>query len=123
MKKVVVLTDYSLLVQGIASRLRQSAHSLEVELVDFRQANVLETLIKIQPQVVILESRDVEKSSMCSLGSLFEALPNLVVIELNLEKSNIHMIRGDQYQAMDSTDLLRVLDDVNGHFPEVFAAI
>jgi len=123
MKKVVVLTDYSLLVQGIASRLRQSAHSLEVELVDFRQANVLETLINLQPQVVILESTDVEKSSMCSLGSLFEALPNLVVIELNLENSNIHMIRGDQYQAMDSTDLLRVLDDVNGHFPEVFAAI
>jgi DNA-binding NarL/FixJ family response regulator len=123
MKKVVVLTDYSLLAQGIASRLRQSSRSLEVEVVDFRQPGVLDTLIQLQPQVVIFESRDVESSSMCSLGSLFNALPNLVVVELNLDNSNIQLIRGGQYKAIDSTDLLRVLDDLGGHFPNVLAVV
>jgi DNA-binding NarL/FixJ family response regulator len=123
MKRVVVLTDYSLLAQGIASRLRQSSRSLQVDVVDFRQPNVLDSLVQLQPQVVIFESRDVEKSNMCSLSSLFNALPNLVVIELNLDNSNIHLIRGGQYNAIDCTDLLRVLDDASGHFPEILAAI
>ena len=123
MKKVVVLTDYSLLAQGITSRLRQSSSSLEVMVLDFRQANVMEELLRIQPQVVIYGSRDVEKSDRIPLGSLFNILPNLMVIELNLDNSNIQLIRGGQYNAADSTDLVSMLEDVSGKFPEIIAAI
>lgn len=123
MKKVVVLTDYSLLAQGIASRLRQSSRSLEVMVLDFRQANLMEELVSIQPQVVIYGSRDVEKSDRIPLGSLFNILPNLMVIELNLDNSNIQMIQGGQYNAADCKDLVSMLEDVNGKFPEVLAAI
>jgi hypothetical protein len=122
-KKVVVLTDYSLLAQGIASRLRQSSRSLEVEVVDFRQADVLEEIIKMQPQVVIYGSRDVEKSNTCPLGSLFNALPNLMVIEVNLDNSNVQLIRSGQYNAADFSGLVRMLEDVSGNFPELVAAI
>lgn len=123
MKKVVVLTDYSLLAQGIASRLRQSSRSLEVVVLDFRQADVMEELVNLRPQVVIYGSRDVEQSDRIPLGSLFNMLPNLMVIELNLDNSNIQLIRGGQYNAADSTDLVSMLEDVNGKFPEVLAAI
>jgi hypothetical protein len=123
MKKVVVLTDYSLLAQGIASRLRQSSHSLEVDVVDFRRPDVMDEIIKLQPQVVIFGSNDVEKSNRCPLGSLFNALPNLMVIELNLNNSNIQLIRGGQYNAADFTDLVRMLEDVSGSFPEILAEI
>ena len=123
MKKVVVLTDYSLLAQGIASRLRQSSRSLEVIVLDFRQANVLEELVKLQPQAVIYGSRDVEKSDQCPLGSLFNVLPNLMVIELSLDNSNIQLIRGGQYNAAEFTDLVSMLEDVSGKFPEFVEAI
>jgi gamma-glutamyl phosphate reductase len=123
MKKVVVLTDYSLLAQGIASRLRQSSRSLEVVVLDFRQADVMNELVRLQPQVVIYGSRDVEQSDRCPLGSLFNALPNLTVIELSLDSSNIQLIRGGQYNAADCTDLVSMLEDVSGKYPEVLASI
>jgi len=123
MKKVVVLTDYSLLAQGIASRLRQSSRSLEVVVLDFRQADVMNELVRLQPQVVIYGSRDVEQSDRCPLGSLFNALPNLTVIELSLDSSNIKLIRGGQYNAADCTDLVSMLEDVSGKYPEVLASI
>lgn len=123
MKKVVVLTDYSLLAQGIASRLRQSSRSLEVVVLDFRQPNVMDELVRLYPQVVIYGSRDVEKSDRIPLGSLFNLLPNLMVIELNLDNSNVQLIQGGQYNATDCTDLVSMLEDVNGKFPEVLAAI
>jgi hypothetical protein len=123
MKKVVVLTDYSLLAQGIASRLRQSARSLEVEVIDFRQADMLDALVHIQPDVVILGSRDVEQSNQCQLGSLFNVLPNLMVIEVNLDNSNVQLIRSGQVNAADISGLVRMLESSNGTFPEVLAEI
>lgn len=123
MKKVVVLTDYSLLAQGIASRLRQSSRSLDVIVLDFRQADVLNEVVRLQPQVVIYGSRDVEQSDRCPLGSLFNALPYLTVIELNLDSSNVQLIRGGQYNATDCTDLVSMLEDVSGKYPEVVAAV
>jgi hypothetical protein len=83
----------------------------------------MEELVTLHPQVVIYGSRDVEQSDRIPLGSLFNMLPNLVVIELNLDNSNIQLIRGGQYNAADCTDLVSMLEDVNGKFPEVIAAI
>jgi len=123
MKKVVVLTDYSLLAQGIASRLRKSSRSLDVEVLDFRQANMLDELVKLQPQVVICGSRDLEKSELCPLGSLFNALPNLTVIEVSLDSSNIQLIRGGRYNAAEFSDLVSMLEDVSGKYPEILAAV
>lgn len=116
-----MLTDYSLLVQGIASRLRQSFHSLEVEEVDQSQPDLIHTLINLQPQVVILGSYGQEERP-CELSHLFNALPNLVVIEVNLESSNVQMIRSGQYTAADISGLVNMLEGSGGSFQEVPAS-
>lgn len=123
MKKVVILTDYSLLAQGIASRLRQSSHSLDVELVDFRRPDVLNEVVRLMPQVVIFASREVENSNICPLRELFDSLPNLLVIKVSLDDSNIQLIQSGQYRAADFSDLVHLLEDVSGSFPEIASVL
>jgi DNA-binding NarL/FixJ family response regulator len=123
MKKVVILTDYSLLAQGIASRLRQSSHSLEVELVDTRRPDVMSEVVRLQPQVVIFGSREVENSNICPLRELFSSLPNLMVIKVSLDNSNIQLIQSGQYKAAEFSDLVNMLEDVSGSFPEIASVI
>ena len=64
-----------------------------------------------------------EKSNICSLGSLFNALPNLMVIELNLDHSTVQLIRSGQYNPTDITSLVAMLEGNNNNFPEVLATI
>jgi hypothetical protein len=123
MKRVVVLTDYSLLAQGLVSRLRQSSQSLEMVVLDFCQPDLLEELVRQQPQVVIYGSQNVEMSNHCPLGRLFDLLPNLMVIEVNLEKSNIQLIRGGEYKSAGFPELVNILEDVSGRFSETVPAV
>jgi len=119
LKKIVVLTDYSLLVQGIASRLRQSFHSLDVEEVDFNQPDLLQVLVQQNPQVIICGSYGQGQPLSCDLSSLFNLLPNLVVIEVNLENSNVQMIRSGQYNAADISGLVTMLESSGGSVQEI----
>jgi len=123
LKKIVVLTDFSLLAQGITSRLRESSQIMDVVEIDFRKSGVLEKLIKLKPQVVIFGSKDANSTDYCPLDLLFDALPNLLVIEVNQNNSNIQLIRGNQYNASNFSDFMRLLENSNETNNGILAAI
>ena len=112
MKKVVVLTGQSLLTQGIISNLRDSSVSLELETLDLERPDLLETLIELRPEIVILESSQSLTNHGCSLQYLFDALPNLIVMEVNLKTSSVQLIRSDLYDASGFAGLLNVIENV-----------
>ena len=120
---VSVLSNQSLLMQGIISRLQSSAPALNIQIVETSQPGVVEKWIALQPDVVILESKELSDSSSFPLNRLFACLPHLVILEVNLETSNIQVIRSDQYTASGVADLLNLLQSASGNLPGVFSPI
>jgi hypothetical protein len=114
-----VINDKSLLVQGIISHLRHSAPTTNVQVVEIGIPDVVDKLIALQPEVVILES-GLSSSAICPLNRLFVELPRLVVIEVNIQTSNIQIIRSNQYKAAGVADLLNILENASGNPPVVF---
>jgi chemotaxis response regulator CheB len=111
MMNVAILSDQSLLTQGIISRLHNSAPSINVQMVELGQPAVVEKLLAIQPDVIILESKELSNNSFCPLNHLFAAFPHLVVMEVNIETSDIQIIRSSQYAASGIGDMLTMLQD------------
>jgi chemotaxis response regulator CheB len=120
---VSVLSNQALLMQGIISRLQSSAPALDIQIVETSQPEVVEKWIALQPDVVILESKELSDPSIFPLNRLFTCLPHLVVMEVNLETSDIQIIRSDQYTASGVADLLNILQSASGNHPGVFSSI
>jgi len=119
---VVVLNDQSLLMQGIISRLQASALALNLQLLEKKPSEVFEKWIALQPDVVILESKELSDPLFVPLNRLFTSLPSLVVIEVNIQSSNIQVIRSSQFTASGVTDLLDLLQSASGNLPGVFSS-
>jgi DNA-binding NarL/FixJ family response regulator len=111
---IVVVTDQSLLVQGIISFLHRSVSSVNIQVVEVRQPSDINKIISLRPDVVILDSNGLSNSSLCPLNILFAKLSRLVVVEVNQETSNVQIIQSSQYAASGVNDLLNVLMDTNG---------
>jgi hypothetical protein len=121
--KVVVLTGHSLLAQGIISNLRKSSFSLEVESLDIERADLVNTLVLLNPEIVIMEASQWQNDGNCSLNRLFEVLPNLIVLEVNLNNSSIQLIRSDLYDVGGFAGLLNVLGSARSNLREVFTPL
>jgi hypothetical protein len=120
MKKVIVLTGQSLLTQGIVSNLRESSISVDMETLDFSRPDLIETLIDLKPEIVILESSQSLANHGCSLQYLFEALPSLIVMEVNLKTSSVQLIRSHLYDASGFASLLNVIENVRTNLRDTF---
>jgi DNA-binding NarL/FixJ family response regulator len=108
-----VINDQSLLVQGIISYLRHSDPSTKIKVVEICQPSVFEKLLELHPDVIIIESKDPSNSAICPLNVLFAKLPSLVLVEVNLETSNVQIIRSNNYTASGVTDLLDILKNAS----------
>ena len=118
-----VVSNQSLLVQGIISRIRRSTPILGVEVVEIGQQDLAEKLIALKPDIVILESNDLSGQNACPLNKLFAELPRLAVIEVNLETSNIQIIRSNRYTATGVDDLLNLLKNAGEDLHGVLSSI
>ena len=119
MMNVSILSDQSLLTQGIISRLNNSVPALNIQTIEIGQADAVDQLVNSQPDVVILESKELSNSTVFPLNRLFSVLPHLVLIEVNIETSDIQVIRSNQYAASGITDMLDMLQNGNNSLPEV----
>ncbi len=112
MNKVIVLTGHSLLTQGIVSNLREASYSMEVEALDASRPDLFETLATLRPKIIILESSEQHAEQGCSLQRLFEVLPDLIVIEVNLKNTSVQLICSNLYNTTGFASLLNVIENV-----------
>ena len=122
MMNVAILSDQSLLTQGILTRLNNSASLFHVESIEIGNPDAVERLFSSQPDVVILESKELSNSSIFPINRLFSVLPHLVLIEVNIETSDIQVIRSSQYTPSGITDMLNMLQNVNS-LPGVYPSM
>jgi hypothetical protein len=120
---VAILSDQSLLTQGIISRLHNSAPAKDVQIVELGQPDVVGKLLAIKPDVIILESKELANNSLCPLNHLFGVIPHLVVMEVNIETSDIQVIRSNQYAASGIGDMLTMLQNAHGPQHSVVSSI
>jgi hypothetical protein len=119
---VAVLTNQSLLMQGIISRLQASAFALNIQIMETKPEEVLEKWIALQPDVVIIESKELSNPLFFPLNMLFTNLPSLVVMEVNIQTSNIQIIRSSQFTASGVADLLGLLQSASENLPGAFSS-
>jgi hypothetical protein len=111
---VVIISSGSLMLEGVATRLR--AHSSRVELmtIDPRTADMLNRLGRLSPTAVILDAADPWVIENCPMTNLLNAVPGARIIELDTQAQLIRVISSEQYPAKDVNALVDVID---GHLP------
>jgi hypothetical protein len=108
MKKVVALTGDSLLVQGLASRLRGYAHVFDVRMVDLSLPDSLEQVAAFQPEIIIFEEGDFKNAKCPSLVDFLNSLPDVILLELRLDNPNVQLIQSTRFKASTTDDLVQI---------------
>lgn len=121
--KVLVLAGESLLTQGLIANLRKSSVSLEVETLDLDRADLIEAVASRAPDIIVLESPLSAAPDNFPFNRFFEILPRLIILEVNLNKSSVQIIRSDLYEAPGFAGFLDVIQTVNSNPNGLFAPL
>lgn len=116
-KKVVVLTGDSLLVQGLASRLRGYAHVFDVRMVDLASPDPLQQVAALQPEIIIFDEGDFKDATCPSLVDFMNSLPDVILLELRLDNPNVQLIQSTRFKASTTDDLVQLFK-ASGSFTE-----
>jgi hypothetical protein len=111
---VVILSSGSLLLEGVATRLRGHSSRVELALIDPRSPDLLMHLTQLSPAAVILDAADPWVAENCPMTRLLSAVPGARIIELDTQTQQIRVVSSEQYPASDVNALVDVID---GHLP------
>jgi chemotaxis response regulator CheB len=120
---IAILSDQSLLMQGIISHLHRSAPTLNIHVTEIGESDVIEKWITLAPDVVILDSKELCDPSLFPLNRLFAGLPHVVVMKVNIETSDIQIIRSDQYTASGVSDFINIFKSASVIIPGSYSSI
>ena len=107
-KKIVALTGDSLLVQGLASRLRGYAHVFDVRMVDLASPDPLQQVAAFQPEIIIFDEGDFKDATCPSLVDFMNSLPDVILLELRLDNPNVQLIQSTRFKASTTDDLVQL---------------
>lgn len=110
--RVVILSNRTLLVEGVITRLKQYESRVELHVLDLDQLNLLAKIAQIQPLAIILDDKDPLVSQAIPLDKLLRELPTLKVIRLDAQCLQTQVIRSEQYSVKEVCDLLELIDPV-----------
>ncbi|MBI2166239.1 MAG: hypothetical protein HYU29_07565 [Chloroflexi bacterium] len=108
-KRVVLLTNHSLLASGV-ERLLQAVNGMNLSIVSVRDPEALPGLKRLAPEVIVVDSGD----SSIAQGLITEMLrehPRARVVALNLDRKGIEVYR---MRRVLQTDLSGLLDAIQG---------
>lgn len=106
---VIILTGQSLFAEGVASRLREYPHEVDVRVVDPSGPDALELVSQHRPVTVILDANDTEAMQSCPLSKLMFANPEIKVVRLDSQQNTIQVVTSEQHQAGTIQDLLGII--------------
>ena len=106
---IVILSGHSLLLEGIATRLRQIPSRVEVVFVDPEQENYIEQITASQPLAILMDTLGSKNTQCYLLGELLLAFPNITLLRLTVDQTNVQMVTSQKRCFMEVQDLLHVL--------------
>lgn len=108
-EKTFILTGRSLLTDGIVSKLAQSTHAIEIEVIDMCQPDPLKTIVDGTPAVLVVDQDDPEYCEKLK-DRLLEALPIVRIIFLNPESPKFRVIQSIERKMTNLDDLLSEIE-------------
>ncbi len=107
--QVVILSGHSLFSEGVASRLKKHLDRLDLQVIDINEEDVLSKIVSLTPATVILEAMDTETSNTIPLSKLFKALPEVTVIRLDPQQSQVQVVTSEERMLGEVKDLIDVI--------------
>jgi len=111
--RVVILSGHSLFSEGVASRLKKHLDRLDLQVVDINEEDVLSKVVSLKPATVILETMDTETSNAIPLSKLLKSLPEVTVIRLNSQQSQVQVVTSTERMLGEVKDLIEVIHGKN----------
>ncbi len=112
-KQVAVLSQHSLLIDGIASQLRENRHLFKVVVIDVAEVQgAIEQLLDTNPESILLDAVDAHVMAKFSTTSLLELLPMSKIIQVNWSNNNIQVFMSEQWRIKESGSLIAQLQEV-----------
>ena len=108
-EKVFILTGRSLLTDGIVSKLAQSTHASEFEVIDMCQSDPLRTIIDGIPAVLVVDQDDPEFCEKLK-DKVLEALPVVRIIFLNPKSPKLRVVQSIERKMICLDDLLNEIE-------------
>ncbi len=109
MKRIFMLSSQLMFSRGMENLL---SGQVNVEIVGHESdtAQALKRIQELQPDVIILDSKDLASASSGVIASILKKAPSAKVIALNLTNDQIRVYHGEQRTARCVDDLLEVIE-------------
>ena len=101
-----MIAGQSLLVQGMASRLPGYAEEYDLRILHPDHENWMEELLEAEPSVLVMDAQDPQARKVCPLVELMWKKPNLTVMLLSSEHSDLQVISSKRFSISDSQALM-----------------
>jgi len=108
--RAVILSNRTLLLEGVLTRLHQFQDRVELHLVDLQQPNPLAQITTVQPAAIIMDDKDPVVAQAVPLDRLFQALPTVKVIRLDAHCPQTQVIRSEEFWVTEVRDLLELIE-------------
>lgn len=110
MKRIFMLSRQLLFSQGVESLLSEQP-GLEIVGRETNPEKAMEQIREVKPDVVILDSRDLESAPSGLIALILKESPESRVVTLNLANDQVRVYHGEQYSAQNIDDLLDVMNE------------
>jgi TorA maturation chaperone TorD len=108
MKRIYMLSRQPMFSQGVENLLMQQP-GLEIVGRETNFEAALQKIYALQPDVVILDSKDMQSAPTSIITSILKGAPCSKIISLNLENDQVRVYLGEQRSARTIDDLLEVV--------------
>jgi putative dimethyl sulfoxide reductase chaperone len=108
MKRIYMLSRQPMFSQGVENLLMQQP-GLEIVGRETHVEAALQKIYALQPDIVILDSKDMESAPASIITSILKGAPCSKIITLNLENDRVRVYLGEQRSARTIDDLLEVV--------------
>lgn len=115
-KGVLVLTDETLLMDGVVAVLREHA-DLTVSTISVREPDLLHRISISSPEVVIMNDANCCPEGFPSAWRVLQTIPRVTVIVVTRETSRIATYRQERVVGADVSNLLDIIAGVE-HYSE-----
>ncbi len=107
---VVLISDRSLFAKSVASCLPKYLRQVDLQVVDSERPEALDEIIRVRPNLVVLEIAFLESHQPNMLERLLLALPSLKIIGLDTRKQDILLLCSEQLIVSDVRDLASLIE-------------
>ena len=107
--RIVILSRHSLLIEGIATRLRQMPDRVEVFFVDPEQDDYIRQITTSQPKVILMDDFYSKNRERNLLGELLIALPNIMLLRLTVDQTSVQVVTSQKRCFLETQDLIHFL--------------